>query len=171
MKKYLLVLVIALSVCMQNYAQKGMHGIGLNFATNVVDALAVGVTAKYQYNISNYIRLEPSFSYHSVQKGEDGFDMIGVLNGHLFFMPPRSFRPYVFAGVGFVNYVNYHYYDNYSGNNYKKDEEGFGFDAGAGIDYRVSHKVSLQLEAGVVEGLGIHDAIGGRFNLGFCYNF
>ena len=151
-------IVVVLACSVQSYAQKGMQGVGVNFATNVVDAFAPGVGVKYQYNISNYVRLEPSFSLYGLE--DDGFSMAGMLNVHLFFSSPRSLRPYFFAGAGYVNF-------RYNGG---EDRGGVGADAGLGLDWRLSHKISLQLEAGVLA--GSEDVqIGGKFNLGVCYNF
>lgn len=159
-------IVVVLACSVQSYAQKGMQGVGVNFATNVVDAFAPGGGVKYQYNISNYVRLEPSFSLYGLAE-DDGFSMAGMLNVHLFFSSPRSLRPYFFAGAGYVNFA---FYSNDYWGDYKEDKGGVGADAGLGLDWRLSHKISLQLEAGVLA--GSEDAqIGGKFNLGVCYNF
>lgn len=169
MKKLLLLLVV-FACCMQGFAQKGMQGLGVNASVNVKvgdrDGVGVGGSVKYQYNVTNYIRLEPSFSYYGVS--DDAFDMAAFVNIHLFFTSPQVFRPYFFAGLGYASFS-----DETKGY-YGKDREAesqFGLNAGFGADYRVSHKVSLQAEAGTMLGVGKDPNFALRFNLGFCYNF
>lgn len=159
MKKVLLVCFALLAFSMQGFAQKGMQGFGLNLAGNVNEGIAFGGGVKYQYNLSNYVRLEPSFSYYSVDRR--GFDMAGLVNLDLFFLSPRSCRPYFFVGPGFISFKYYHF-----------DGEGdFGVNTGLGLDFRVSHNFSLQLEVGGIIGVSDENYKGGKFNLGFCYNF
>ena len=167
MKKVLLVCFALLAFSMQGFAQKGMQGIGVNLAGNVCEGFAFGGDLKYQYNVSNYFRLEPSFSYYAAD--DDSFDMAAFVNMHIFFSSPKAFRPYFFAGPGFVSY-----YESYWPSDFSKAEKysrgDFGVNAGLGLDFRVS-SISLQLEAGAIMGVSDDDYFGAKFNLGFCYNF
>lgn len=180
-KKIILVLLLAVVTSGSAWAQKGMMGVGINLAGNVgLDDGGVGLggNLKFQYNISDYFRLEPSLGgYALVDDGSAAaFDRAALLNVHAFFMSPRSLRPYAFAGVGYLGYLKKRTY--YYGSSYDEEDrkDGLGFDAGLGLDYRVSHHFSLQLEAGALMGMnGIEvegaDCIGLKFNLGVCYNF
>ena len=163
-KKIILVLLLAVVTSGSAWAQKGMMGVGINLAGNVgLDdgGIGLGSALKFQYNISDYFRLEPSISGYVLVDDGDGFSGAALLNVHAFFMSPRSLRPYAFAGAG---YLGYDY-------NEEDREYGFGFDAGLGLDYRMSHHFSLQLEAGALMGTWDEDCIGLKFNLGVCYNF
>ena len=166
MKKVLLVCFALLAFSMQGFAQKGMQGIGVNLAGNVCDGFAFGGGLKYQYNLSNYVRLEPSFSYYSAD--DDSFDMAAFVNMHIFFSSPKAFRPYFFAGPGYVSFFENHGYYGYED---KYSEGDLGVNAGLGLDFRVSHNFSLQLEAGAIMRVSNVDYFGAKFNLGFCYNF
>ena len=164
-RKIILVLLLAVVTSGSAWAQKGMMGVGINFAGNVgLDdgGIGLGGALKFQYNISDYFRLEPSIG--GFANDGDAFDGAALLNVHAFFISPRSLRPYAFAGVGYLAYLKKDNYDKW-----RKD--GFGFDAGLGLDYRMSHHFSLQLEAGALMGVADDDCIGLKFNLGVCYNF
>ena len=157
-KKIILVLLLAVVTSGSAWAQKGMKGIGINFAGNAgLDdgGIGLGSALKFQYNISDYFRLEPSLGGYALVDDGEAIFWSALLNVHAFFMSPRSLRPYAFAGVGYIG-----------------DHEGeFGFDAGLGLDYRVSHHFSLQLEVGTLIGVEDDDWVGLKFNLGLCYNF
>ena len=112
------------------------------------------------------------------------FLLITAKNGHLFFLPPQVFRPYFFAGVGYVSYrsiekklisESYSGYTNYHTEKEEQTKGKFGVDAGFGIDYRISHKISIQVEAGYMVGFGdespFKDCSAIKANLGICYNF
>lgn len=167
MKKLFLLLVMTVAICGSAEAQKGMSGVGLNAAANYADGLSMGVGGKYQYNASDFIRLEPSFSYYFVGSGphDDSFSLAALMNTHVFILSPRVLRPYVFAGIGYVVYK-----ENYSYGDPEKDGS-FGINGGLGLDWRISHKLSLQIEAGPLYGIQDDDMFGARASIGFCYNF
>ena len=189
MKKILFVLFATL-VSLQGNAQKGMQGIGGNVAMNVGfhdGGIGIGGTIKYQYYISNYFRLEPSFTYYAPLNKEDGtFNLAPMVNVHAFILSPGAVRPYVFLGAGYLGYKKTReysdYYDIYdsSGNwvNYRvsthkeeKSDNGLGFDGGLGLDYRITHSISLQIEGGILLGIADDDANGVKASVGICYNF
>lgn len=62
MKKILFLAVCFLMLVGNTYAQKGKQaiGFGLSYGTEIE---SVGLGLKYQYNITNPIRLEPSLNY------------------------------------------------------------------------------------------------------------
>ena len=180
MKKLILVLLLAVVTCGSAWAQKGMMGIGGNVAMNVGfddGGIGIGGAVKFQYNISDYFRIEPSVTYHAPLESNDGtFDLTALANMHIFMLSPRSVRPYVFAGVGYLGYSkesDFYIYDNYGYYNYKttKDDNGFGIDGGLGLDCRLSHSLSLQVEIGVLKGFADVDCFGAKANIGLCYNF
>lgn len=161
MKKLFLLLVMVFSLCGSVGAQKGMNGIGANFSVN--GGIGIGASIKYQYNVSDFFRLEPSFSYYSVE--DDAFEMTALMNAHVFFCSPRSIRPYFFTGIGYAKFQEEHKFEP---TEYKTC---FGINGGFGLDWRITHKFSVQIEAGALLGVGDDNMIGVRGNIGFCYNF
>ena len=168
MRKIVFAFIALVTFCSPTFAQKGMQGFGVNLAGNVCEGFAFGGSLKYQYNVSNYFRLEPSFSYYAAD--DDSFDMAAFVNMHIFFSSPKAFRPYFFAGPGYVSFFEDH--GSYGFGYEDKDSEAdFGVNGGLGLDFRVSHNFSLQLEAGAIIGVSDDESFGAKFNLGFCYNF
>lgn len=145
-------------------AQKGMQGVGMNVAGNVGKGAGIGIGAglKYQYNINNYFRLEPSITYCYVEEENYAFNVMALLNVDCFFLSPRALRPYFFTGGGFVNYKY--------GYNYSTYDAGVGLNAGLGLDWRITHDWSMQFEVGGCELLSDEDGAA-KFNIGLTYNF
>ena len=82
MKKILFLAVCFLMLVGNTYAQKGKQaiGFGLSYGTEIE---SVGLGLKYQYNITNPIRLEPSLNYFFEN---DNVSMLDVnLNFHYLF--------------------------------------------------------------------------------------
>ncbi len=189
MKKLFLILFMAAVSCESVWAQKGMMAVGANVAMNVTlssSGNGIGGGAKFQYNISNFFRVEPSFTYYATGSSrEASINMAGLVNIHAFFSSPRSVRPYAFAGIGYLGYtINDVYYDlipyyssytsymYYSGLTMSKTNKGsFGFDGGLGLDFRVSHNISLQAEAGIMMGVDDNHILSMKGNIGICYTF
>ena len=145
-------------------AQKGMNGIGVNVPLSIGQGTtALGIGVKYYYNISDYVRLEPSAEFLPIHSGGNkvyDFPLFkGFLNAHLFLMSPRPSRPYIMAGLGYVIYdqnveVEIAAYNPYTGETgrtsyyyegYKDDS--FCYNIGVGYDFRLSHSFSMQVEA------------------------
>ncbi len=186
MKKLFLVLLVAVVSSGSTWAQKGMMGVGANVAMNVGTAnggLGFGGGVKFQYNISDYFRIEPSFSYYGGGKNtyNTRVEMAGLVNVHAFFSSPRSLRPYAFAGVGYVGMkdqqeLGYFFPFNgiwiYAGSSSKTERgSAFGVDGGIGLDYRVSHHFSLQVEAGIMGAFWEDTYLFIKANIGACYTF
>ena len=95
MKKLFLVLCIAL-ISVGAFAQKGEKaaGINLNFGTT---ASSVGLGAKFQYGITDAIRIEPSLTYYF--GGSGMFDLSA--NAHYLFNVAPKINVYPLAGIGF----------------------------------------------------------------------
>ena len=172
LKILLLTLALAMT-CGVASAQKGMQGVGVNiggefemfgdFAYDMFPAFEV----RYQYNASNYYRLEPFFAYGGLVSGHNEIQV--GLNNHFFISKVRRFRPYFVAGFGFGflkrnggfefsqfcdGYIwdiiddRPNYYDGVKCiENVKSiSEKGFYWRGGLGLDCRFSHTWSGQLE-------------------------
>lgn len=171
MKKLFVVLLMAVAFCGSAEAQKGMMGVGVNangFISFDGDEVAPGLGVKFQYNLSDYFRIEPSFTYSFTSGLNKVYTMTALANMHFFFSAPKAFRPYFILGGGFGlfrrNYKTYSF--SYS------DEEGlFVLNGGLGLDWRLSHNLSLQTEFGSIYGFGEESSFGLRANIGLSYNF
>lgn len=169
LKRLLLAIALIVTAICTASAQKGMSGIGVNvgfdydiFESSLLNKWAI----KYQYNFSNYYRIEPviSYSYTLIDSDENAnpssFE-IGV-NNHFFMTKAKRFRPYAIAGIGYMHLTS---------NDHGKIVElpTFYFCGGIGIDYRLSHKWSMQASLCY---LGNFDSCATiDFVLGIAYNF
>lgn len=177
MKKMILVLLLAVMTSGSAFAQKGMMGVGANFGVCIHDDPFIGGGVKFQYNVADIFRIEPSFSYYGATDNHDyGISMAALINGHLFFSSPRAFRPYFFTGVGYVlvnhpYHESYGYYPNFYTVGNHKNEGSLGVNTGLGIDYRMSHDFSMQVEAGGIMGINYGKSTSIKVNIGVTYNF
>lgn len=74
MKKIFILLITLFSLSAGVYAQKGKQaiGFGLGYGTEI-ESLGLGI--KYQYNITNPIRIEPSLNYFFENDNVAGLDV------------------------------------------------------------------------------------------------
>lgn len=176
MKKLILVLLLAVVTSGSAWAQKGMMGIGIGLTAHyaLIDngGFGVGGNIKYQYNISDYIRVEPSLSYigNASRKDRGFFDITALVNFHGFFASPRNVRPYFFAGFGYMQYKYHNTVDKQIVGG-AEHFNGMGVDGGMGVDLRISHDFSLQIEAGIMKGFKDEACLALFWQGGVCYNF
>lgn len=168
MKKLFLLLLMVVAFCGSAGAQKGMQGIGFDLSICGQKDVAFGGSVKYHYNISDYVRFEPIVSFFKVEE-KDNYQMTALTNLHFFFSRPKVVRPYLYLGAGLLQFKNIHGYGD------DDLDSVFGVNGGLGLDWRVTHNLSLQFEAGALAGFGDDgdDYYGGAFrvNVGMCYNF
>lgn len=147
MKKLFLVLCIAL-ISVGAFAQKGEKaaGINLNFGTT---ASSVGLGAKFQYGITDAIRIEPSLTYYF--GGSGMFDLSA--NAHYLFNVAPKINVYPLAGIGFdmcryetIEEVNTgdSYYTDYETTH--ETDACFKFNFGGGVEYDVIDNIAVGLE-------------------------
>lgn len=180
MKKIIVMLLMAVAFSGNAEAQKGMMGVGINGGIGFDFAgygVVPGVGVKFQYNITDIIRLEPSFSYYFLNANTPygGLNSAGLVNAHIFFMNPRRLRPYFLAGIGYSSVKEReNYYYNYLNYKYEETRGGFAFDAGLGLDCRLSHRISLQVEAVILKQTNYFHTFTGwilKPNIGVAFNF
>lgn len=99
MKKLFLILCVAL-VSVGAFAQKGEQkvGLNLNYGTEISN---VGLGAKYQYGITDAIRLEGSFDYFFKKDGASLWDI--NVNAHYLFPFANKFAAYPLVGLTYAN--------------------------------------------------------------------
>lgn len=168
--KYIILIVLyGITVNMAS-AQKGMQGIGGNIGLGFdLDDYGAGalcnITIKYQYNISNYYRIEPIILYqfdpdYAPTSYVKNNLQIGI-NNHLFFTKVRRLRPYFILGVGLGSTTEYDAPRRYVG--------GY-VNSGVGLDYRFSYKLSGEIEFCYEYGNGF-DYQFAQCKIGLTYNF
>ena len=144
MKKILMIVILmAGSVCV--FAQKGEKaaGINLNFGTT---ASNVGLGAKFQYGLTNNIRIEPSFTYYF--GGSGMYDI--TANVHYLFNVAPQINVYPLAGIGFdmcrYEMVQIDEYNNFEYKTSKETDAAFKINFGAGAEYGITEHISAGLE-------------------------
>lgn len=149
MKKILMVAILATS-SMCAFAQKGEKsaGINLNFGTT---AKNVGLGAKFQYGITNDIRIEPSLTYYF-----GGSGMLDITaNAHYVFNIVPKFNVYPLVGIGFdmCRYETVDFGDSWDdllmGDDFETKHETdacFKFNFGAGAEYDITSRIAMDLE-------------------------
>ena len=184
MKKIFLAILVAL-VSISASAQKGETSAGINLSYGT-EHLALGIGVKGQYGITDAIRAEASFDYFLKKDGLSMWDI--NLNAHYLFSVSNKFKVYPLVGVAFTNWssdfegLDYSDYEDYS-MKYSRvdsddDDEGyeddssssskFGINIGAGLQYCLTDKLSVNLEGKYQI---ISDFDQPIFSIGLAYKF
>lgn len=142
MKKIFVLLCSAL-ISVGVFAQKGARaaGVNLNYGTT---ASTVGLGAKFQYGITDAIRIEPSLTYYF-----GGTGMLDVsVNAHYLFNVASKINLYPLAGLGFdacrYEVLVGDVYDGWDMD--KKTDAAFKFDFGGGAEYEITNNIAAGLE-------------------------
>lgn len=100
MKKIFMAAIILMVGAGAAMAQKGEKAVGVNvnYGSEISN---VGFGAKFQYGITDAIRVEPSFDYY-LEKDGVGFWDINV-NFHYMFDVAENIKVYPLAGLGYAN--------------------------------------------------------------------
>ena len=171
MKKTLLLLLVAMSVSLSGFAQKGRQAVGVDvpFRINWGEP-SLGVGLKYQYNVSDYVCIEPVAQYYFLEGDYAWLNFIAMLNSKFFFIQPNRFRPYGLIGAGVCN-GSFECWDGCYGDIH--DEFSYIIQAGFGLDYRLSYDWSWQLEFGyhINDIYDDDDHSGFYISTGITYNF
>lgn len=140
-KTFLFALLIIASVSV--FAQKGRHSVGISveeLGTIMSDEYlhthegSWGITAKYQYGISDYFRVEPSVTYYIVNREGEKYDIrkgwdcgcelkyAAGISIHAFLKKTTRLKPYVVAGIRYLHGEEYYYEWNSHSTEYEYDE-------------------------------------------------
>ena len=150
MKKLLLLIVCLVAGITSSFGQeKGDMGVGMNL--NYGSEFSIGLGAKYQYNVTDNIRLEPEFNYYFKHDGATVWDM--GLNVQYLFHVADDVVVYPLAGLGYAH-VKCDYsvtLEDYEGNS-QTLESGSASDGeiqfkfGAGAEYRLTDTFKIVVE-------------------------
>lgn len=148
--------------------QKGDMAVGLNLGVapvleKYVDLTNFGIGAKFQYNVTNPIRLEADVDYWFKAKEMDVFDISANVHYLLHFGEKFTMYPLVGIGYGRVgggfsggggDYGDYDFNDllsKYSNDDLDEEIESsalnrFLFNVGVGVEYNLTSKLAVGAE-------------------------
>lgn len=157
MKKLIVLFSMMFFIMGSAFAQKGIQaaGVHLSYGTEI-ESFGIGI--KYQYNITDNIRLEPSMNYSFENNGVDQFDINA--NAHYLFPMANNVRLYPLAGLTFVNYGGY---EGINGTVTR-----LGINAGGGAEMDITDKLMLNFE---LKYQFVSDFDQSIFNVGVAYMF
>ncbi|MCM1451259.1 MAG: porin family protein [Clostridium sp.] len=141
MKKIFTLLFVAV-LAIGAYAQRGQMAAGINLMAvpsleSGYKATNFGFGGKFQYTLTNNIRLEGDIDYLTKNKGLSQFDIIANAQ-YLFNVAPR-FNMYPVVGIGYAS-INHKASINMGGEIFENsNSEGrFLFNAGIGFEYELT---------------------------------
>ena len=153
MKKLMILISMMFFIMSSASAQRGIQSFGVNLGYgSEIESASIGV--KYQYNITNNIRLEPSANYFFEKRGVDMFDFNA--NAHYLIPTENNIRLYPLAGLTFTRW------------DLGKVANRLGLNIGGGAEFDVSDNlfVNMELKYQIVKDLDQP-----VFSLGIAYMF
>ena len=138
MKKLIVIFSMMFFIMGNAFAQKGIQaaGVSLNYGTEIS---SIGLGVKYQYNITNDIRLEPSITYFFENKGVDMFDM--NVNAHYLLPLASNIRLYPLAGLTYVKRR-----EDLENSKDKIMRNRFGLNLGGGAEFDITDELMMNFE-------------------------
>ena len=178
MKKIFLVMALVL-MGISASAQQGEKAAGINLSYGT-EHKALGIGVKGQYGITDAIRAEASFDYFLKKDGLSMWDI--NLNVHYLFPLTDKLKVYPLAGLTFTNwkyeetieievdpmFAQYLTEDDLTIGSVSGSESKFGVNLGAGLQYDLTEKLALNVEA-KYQFVSDFDQI--IFSLGVAYKF
>lgn len=166
MKKIIISMCAAVMALCATAQQKGDMAVGLNLGVapcleKSSSVTNFGLGAKFQYNLTNPIRLEAALDYGFKAKGSDALTL-GV-NAHYIFKVTDKINVYPLVGLGYAHvkagfepsedadtsfdhipgYAEFEDDEDYGGNG---SANKFFFNVGAGAEYALNSKLSVGAE-------------------------
>ena len=161
MKKLIVLFSMMFFIMGSAFAQKGIQaaGVHLSYGTEI-ESFGIGI--KYQYNITDNIRLEPSMNYFFENNGIDQFDINA--NAHYLFPMASNVRIYPLAGLTFARWS----FPQLIGGKFSNDATRLGINFGGGAEMDITDKLMLNFE---LKYQLVNDFDQAIFNLGIAYMF
>ena len=131
MKKLFVLMSMMFCIIGSAMAQKDIKAIGvhINYGTEI-ESFSLG--AKYQQNLTNEIRIEPSMNYHFEKGGVDLLDL--NLNLHYIVPMASNIRLYPLAGLTFERW------------DFEKVENRLGVNIGSGVEFDIADNWMTNIE-------------------------
>ena len=161
MKKFIVLFSMMFFIMGNAFAQKGIQaaGVHLSYGTEIE---SFGIGLKYQYNITDNIRLEPSMNYFFENNGIDQFDINA--NAHYLFPMASNVRVYPLAGLTFARWS----FPQLIGGKFSNDATRLGINFGGGAEMDITDKLMLNFE---LKYQFVNDFDQAIFNFGIAYMF
>ena len=140
MKKWLLMVVAAVFCAwnVQAQTEKGAMAVGGSLSFGFGDDYSnIGIGAKYQYNIIDNLRLEPSVNYYFKKDNGSMWDLCA--NVQYLFTLNEGLNFYPLAGIGVAG-AKIH------AGEWSNSSTAFAFNIGAGFEYMFTSNVSANVE-------------------------
>jgi outer membrane protein X len=131
-------LFTVMSLSSSQAQEKGDWALGANYSYGAGHRYEnMGIGIKYQYHVSNSIRIEPSATYYWPK---DHLSLLDVgLNGHYVFPLSEEFNLYPLVGVGLFNY-------RFSYEGTSDGDSQVTVNLGAGAEYLIDNSYKFTLE-------------------------
>ena len=161
MKKLIVLFSMMFFIMGSAFAQKGIQAasVHLSYGTEI-ESFGIGI--KYQYNITDNIRLEPSMNYFFENNGIDQFDINA--NAHYLFPMASNVRIYPLAGLTFARWS----FPQLIGGKFSNDATRLGINFGGGAEMDITDKLMLNFE---LKYQFVNDFDQAIFNFGIAYMF
>ena len=160
MKKLIVIFSMMFFIMGNAFAQKGIQaaGVSLNYGTEIS---SIGIGVKYQYNITNDIRLEPSITYFFENKGLDMFDM--NVNAHYLLPLASNIRLYPLAGLTYARWAS-----DFGNGGAEITYSKLGINLGGGAEFDITDELMMNFE---LKYQCVSDFDQAIFSIGLAYMF
>jgi len=138
MKKLVVLIGMMFFLMNNSFAQKGIKAVGAHFSYGT-EIESVGIGLKFQYNITDNIRLEPSTNYFFRNNGIEQIDLNA--NAHYLFPMNSNVRIYPLAGLNFSRWDF-----EYELNGFSKNVTRLGVNLGGGIEMDITDRLLINCE-------------------------
>ena len=138
MKKLIVIFSMMFFIMGNAFAQKGIQTAGVNLAYGT-EISSIGIGVKYQYNITDNIRLEPSMNYFFENDGVDMFDFNA--NAHYLFPMSSNVRLYPLAGLTLARWKS-----DIGAGEAEISKSKFGVNLGGGAEFDISDEFMMNFE-------------------------
>ena len=141
MKKIAFLLVCLVAGITTSFAQQaGDSSVGLNL--NYASETSFGMGARYQYNITNNIRIEPEFNYHFKHNFMSFWDLSA--NVSYLFPVAKDVTVYPLVGIGYMHGTAH--LDDIEDSLPNETKGSFQAKIGAGVEFQLLPNTKLILE-------------------------
>lgn len=172
MKKLFFSIVVILFTTFNSYSQQGEKSVGINvvYGTEIKN---VGVGARFNYGITDEIRLAPNFNYFIKKDGLSGLEFNA--DAHYLFEVAPEFKIYPLAGLTCTSW-RFSWGDAFKGleeygievDKTSSTTTKFGINLGGGLVYSLSDNIDLGVEAKYSLVSDFDQMV---FGINLCYKF
>ena len=160
MKKLIVIFSMMFIVMGNAFAQKGIQAAGVHLSYGS-EISSIGLGVKYQYNITDNIRLEPSINYFFENDGVDMFDLNAT--AHYLFPMASNVRLYPLAGLTYAKWSA-----DLGNDGAEITHSKFGVNLGGGAEFDITNEFMMNFEVRYQLVSDFDQAI---FSLGIAYMF